>query len=123
MSIALLTYDGEKHNGHLVQSEAFRCLLCKYTSEVVDDELTALVKNLALRLPATHVSPEKLEKFDIKAIAQCHNRNALFITSVLRSTVGVTNAFDGNNFDEDNTVEEVDLGDEAARQTKKPSRP
>ena len=113
MSIALLTH-GEKYEYDLVWRETFRQLLCKYTSKVVDEELTALVETPALRLPTTAVSPEELERFNIKNIAQCHEQIAPFTTSVIRLMVG----FDGNEHDEDNIGEEVELGDEAARQKK-----
>lgn len=66
MSIALFTH-GE-HNSHLIQGNAFCQLLCKYTFQVVKEEMTALVEQPALRFPRSCVSPEALEKFDLKAI-------------------------------------------------------
>ena len=120
MSIALLTI-GE-HNGNLVQGKEFRRLLYKYTFQVANEEMDRLVENPTLRLPASEVSPEALDSFDIKAIARCQNQIALFITSILRSTVGMTDAFKNNKFDEVEVVEEVELGDATAHQTKLPLR-
>ena len=116
MSIALLTH-GER-DGRLVQSNSFRRLLRRYTSQVVDEEMTSLVEHRALRFPAGSVSPEALEQFNLKAIAQHHNRIAPILTSVLRRAVGVTDPFNDSNFDED-PPEVAELGEEAER----PARP
>ena len=86
--------------------------------QVVDKEITSLVEHRAFRFSAGSVSPEALEQFDLKAIAQHNNRIAPIFTSVLRRTVGVTDPFNDSNFDED-LPKVAELGEEA----KRPARP
>ena len=107
MSIALLTH-GE-HHGHLIQGNAFRQLLCTYTSQVVKEEMTALVEQPALRLFCSRVSPKALEKFDLKTIAQCYNQTAPLTTYLLRSTVGLADAFDVNDLDKNSPGNMFDI--------------
>lgn len=72
--IALALLAKEKHEIDLVQDQDFRQILCRYSSRVADEEMTALVAEPFLRLPVQKVNPDSLDTFDPKVIARYQSR-------------------------------------------------
>ena len=117
--LAMTVLQHKNSQTDLANDRGFRQQIYKYTSQIVSEEMDALVKDKVLRLPVSKVNPETLDKFDVKVVAERQKQVAPLITSLLRVAVGLDSKDDSVFDNEEATVE---LGDGPSPEDKLSSR-
>ena len=121
MLIMLLKCNPIRKDLALEEDQELRKAFFSYISHVANQEMKALVLNLALRFPRNAVSPKTLDLFDLKTIASKQQKCAPMLTFMLYTCAGLddnqANLDDVDWNEAGNSVFDMELGNNTSKRT------